>query len=93
MGQVEYQGQQTAGQVSGAGSQVRAGMTVCGTNGNEVGLVKEVRANDFLVNRSFQRDIYVPFNAVQTVRNDQVVLTIPADAVDTMDWPNPPTFG
>ena len=72
---------------------MRAGMTVYGTNGDEIGLVKEVRSNDFLVDRSLRRDVYVPFNAIQTVRNDQVVLNLPADQVDSMSWPNPPTFG
>ncbi len=73
--------------------QVQSGMTVYGTNGNEIGMVKEVRPNDFLVSRSLHRDIYVPFNAVQNVSNDQVYLNIPSDQVDDMNWPSPPMFG
>ncbi len=73
--------------------QVRSGMTVYGTNGNEIGMVKDIRSNDFLVSRSLHRDIYVPLNAVQSVSNDQVYLNIPSDQVDDMNWPNPPMFG
>lgn len=73
--------------------EVRSGMTVYGTNGNEIGMVKEVRPNDFLLNRSLHRDIYVPINAVQNVSNDQVYLNIPSDQVDAMNWPSPPMFG
>ena len=73
--------------------QVRSGMTVYGVNGNEIGMVKEIRSNDFLVNRSLHRDIFVPFNAVQSVSDDQVYLNVPSDQVDTMNWPSPPMFG
>lgn len=73
--------------------QVRSGMTVYGTNGNEIGMVKEVRSNDFLVSRSLHRDVYVPLNAVQNVSNDQVYLNIPSDRVNDMNWPSPPMFG
>jgi HSP20 family protein len=73
--------------------QVRSGMTVYGTNGNEIGMVKEIRPSDFLVSRSLHRDIYVPLNAVQNVSNDQVYLNIPSDQVDDMNWPSPPMFG
>jgi ribosomal 30S subunit maturation factor RimM len=43
---------------------MRTGMMVYGTNGHELGLVKEVRSNDFLVDRSLRHDVYVPFNAI-----------------------------
>ena len=55
-----------------------------------VGLVTHVREHDFLVRRSMLRDVYVPLSAVQEVGEDgRVVLAIPTDAVDTMDWPSP----
>ena len=88
-GQGAGAGEQAGMQGAGGAGQMRAGMTVYGTNGDEIGLVKEVRSNDFLVDRSLRRDVYVPFNAIQTVRNDQVVLNLPADQVDSMNWPNP----
>lgn len=93
---MEEQGAMPMGPGPGAeqqASQVRSGMMVYGTNGNEIGMVREVRSNDFLVDRSLHRDIYIPFNAVQNVSNDQVFLNLPSDEVDTMEWPSPPMFG
>jgi hypothetical protein len=55
-----------------------------------VGLVTHIREHDFLVRRSMLRDTYVPLEAVREVTEDgRVVLDIPSDAVDTMDWPSP----
>lgn len=92
----EQQGAMPMGPGPGAepqAGQVQSGMTVYGANGNEIGMVKEIRSNDFLVNRSLHRDIFVPFIAVQSVSNDQVYLNVPSDQVDAMNWPSPPMFG
>lgn len=70
-------------------SQVQQGMKVVGTNGDTVGQVKEVRSNDFLVNRNMQRDVYMPFSAVQNVSGNTIALNIPANQVDNMGWANP----
>ena len=37
----------------------------------------------------WQRDVYVPFEAVKDVVQGQLVLTVPAAEVDSMDWPKP----
>ncbi len=37
-----------------------------------------------------RRDLYVPLAAIREVTDDRVVLTVPADQVDDMDWPHPP---
>ena len=70
--------------------QVQAGMQVVGSDMSNVGNVKDVRDNDFLVDIPMQRDVYVPFSAVQNVNDDQVVLNIPAGQVQDMNWPSPP---
>ena len=44
--------------------QVRVGMDVVGIDGEMVGKVKEVRAEDFLLDRPFARDLYVPYRFV-----------------------------
>ena len=67
-------------------------MRVVGSDGADVGTVKEVRANDFLINRPMKRDIYAPFDAIRGV-NDTVMLNIPADDVDNTDWPKPALMG
>ena len=67
--------------------QVSAGMDVLGAEKERVGQVKEVRASDFLVERSLQRDVYVPFAAIREVTGNQVVLTVTSDHVDALKWP------
>ena len=68
---------------------VAEGMDVVGLDTTPIGHLKEVRDGDILVDRPWQRDIYVPFDAIHTVTYDAIVLTIPADRVATMHWPHP----
>ena len=72
--------------------QVQKGMPVVGSDGANIGLVKEVRDDDFLVDIPMHRDLYVPFSAVQKVEADQAVLNIPAHQVSQMNWPRPSLF-
>ena len=73
-------------------SQVQLGMPVVGSDMKNVGLVKEIRDDDFLVDIPMHRDLYIPFSAVQNVEDDQAVLNIPAHQVSQMDWPRPSLF-
>jgi hypothetical protein len=78
--------------------QVRPGMDVDGVDGEPVGVVKEVRSADFLVDRPLARDAYVPIDAVQAIVDEtateagrpRVILTVAAGRVDDMGWPSPP---
>jgi hypothetical protein len=74
--------------MSGMSDQIHEGMKVVGRNGNEVGEVKEVRSNDFLVDRSMARDVYVPFSACQKT-DGQIRLNVAADDVDNQGWEMP----
>ena len=65
------------------------GMEVVGADGGPIGALKDVDAGSVLVDRPWQRDVYVPFEAIRDVVQGQLVLTIPADQVDSMDWPKP----
>ena len=65
------------------------GTEVYGSDGGRVGSVKEARERDLLVDRRMRRDVYVPFDAVQSVAGGRVVLAIPAEQVDEMGWSNP----
>lgn len=60
-------------------------MEVFDRNGTSVGQVKEVREADFLVERRMQRDIYIPFEAIDRVGNE-VTLTVEKDRIDDMGW-------
>lgn len=76
---------------SGMNRQIRTGMEVVGRDGENVGEVKEVRSNDFLVDRSMARDIYIPFSACQAT-GGQVRLNVRADEVDNQGWEMPELF-
>ncbi len=65
------------------------GMEVVGRDGVPVGCLKAVRGDAMLVDRVLRRDVYVPFEAIHTVTGEQIVLTIPGDAVEAMRWPHP----
>jgi hypothetical protein len=67
---------------------LRLGMDVVGKNGNMIGSVKQIRDNDFLVDRSMARDIFVPFSACTKIDN-QVHLSVTADKVDNQGWQEP----
>jgi sporulation protein YlmC with PRC-barrel domain len=61
--------------------QVEQGMEVVGSDGERVGVLHDVRPAlaDILVHRPLlQRDVYIPFDAVDRVRDGALVLTIPA---------------
>lgn len=66
------------------------GMDVLGADGRLVGRVKAVVASYLLIDRAVQRDVYVPFEAIQALWHNQVVLAIPTAQVDDMHWPHPP---
>jgi|GEM_PF-79946 len=70
-------------------TQVREGMEVVGADGQRVGVVKEVRDRDFLVDRTMKRDVYIPFDAATRVEDSRVILAIGAEQVDTMHWEEP----
>jgi hypothetical protein len=56
--------------------QMNEGMDVVGSDGGHIGKVKEVRADDLLIDRRMQLDVYVPFSAIRDVVDDRVVLTV-----------------
>ncbi len=78
---------------TGLSSQLQPGMRVICSDKGSIGQVRDVRDNDFLVDLPMQRDVYVPFDAIQEVTIDLVMLNIPSDQVGKMGWDNPPLTG
>jgi hypothetical protein len=76
-----------------AEDELHPGMKVVGANGGEVGTIKEVRGDSFLVDRRMQRDVWVPLSAVAGTLENNVTLNIVADRVGDMNWPQPPLPG
>jgi|GEM_PF-1107477 len=76
--------------------QVRQGMEVVGSDTAFIGNIRDVRANDFLVDTPMRRDLYVPFTAIQSVEEDaaagRVVLNVLGSQVEAMGWPRPALF-
>lgn len=79
------------GVLSRMNRQIRPGKEVIGRDGEQVGEVKEVRSNDFLVDRSMARDIYIAFNACE-VSGGQIRLNVRADEIDNQGWEMPELF-
>lgn len=83
----------TAVQTKRGSFQVGQGMAVVGSDGQRVGELREVRPveADILVHRPLlQRDVYIPCDAIDGVRDGAIVLTLPADEVAQQGWPHPP---
>jgi hypothetical protein len=74
-------------------SELRLGMSVVGTDGRHVGRVKQVRGTDFLIDRRFRRDVYVPLGAIQRIVSEDhpatlfVALDVTAHKTDRIGWP------
>jgi hypothetical protein len=73
-------------------SQVRIGVDVADIRGSMIGIVKEVRTADFLVNRRLLRDLYVPVDAIYVVMDDALILNVRVASLDRMGWQRPPLW-
>ncbi len=69
-------------------NQIRPGMEVVGRDSGHVGEVKEVRSNDFLVDRPMERDVYIPFSACE-VTGGQIRLNVRSDEINDQGWEMP----
>jgi hypothetical protein len=73
--------------------ELRLGMSVVGIDGQHVGQVKQIRGTDFLIDRRFRRDVYVPLAAVQRIVSEDhpatlfVTLDVTAKKADRIGWP------
>lgn len=65
---------------------ISAGMVAVGSDGGIIGTVREVREEDFLVERTLARDVYVPLGAVRRMMENLVQLDVPSHEVDEMQW-------
>ena len=76
--------------------QIQVGMGVTSIDGHFLGNVKEIRDDEFLLDRPLARDIWVPFTVIlatedfssntRAVRPDEVVLTVSRAHIDTQGW-------
>jgi hypothetical protein len=77
--------------------EIKVGMKVSSLDGQPVGKVKEIRGDEFLLDRSLARDLWVPHSAVLAtedytgnyhgpVQPTMVVLTVSAANIDAQGW-------
>ena len=76
----------------GAGK-IHTGMEVVGMNGQHAGTVKEIRDNEFLLDREMARDVFVPFNSCKKIQDGKIFLNVAADKVDNQGWRQPDIVG
>lgn len=70
-----------------SGHRIRQGMHVVGIDGEQIGQVQDMRDGSFTLSRANgQRPLYVPSRAIQSVQNDQVVLTTRSSEVENQGW-------
>ena len=78
--------------------QIQVGMEVMSIDGHLVGKVKEVRAEDFLLDRPMARDLYIPYRFVLATEDyggtfrrgptepTEVVLTVSDADIESHGW-------
>jgi hypothetical protein len=76
-----------------SGLNVAPEMAVVGSDGDDIGTVKETRDGDFLVDRPMARDVYIPFTAIEASDGSTIRLNVRAGEVDNMGWQQPPMTG
>ena len=59
-------------------SRVKQGMKVVGSDANELGCVRECRADTFIVDCEGGGEVPVAFSHIKTIKGDTIELTIPA---------------
>lgn len=74
-------------------SRIHVGMEVYGSNGSFIGTVKQIYDADVWVDRTMQRDVFVPFTAMQAIADDRIVLDVISGRVGDMGWAKPTITG
>ncbi len=80
--------QMTQSQTLGTGkpNNLFQGESVVGSMGKSLGTVKEIHARDFVLDRPMQKDLHVPFTAIQDTNGNQVRLNLTSDQLDNQGW-------
>ncbi len=75
---------------------IQVGMEVIARDGQPIGKVKEIRGDEFLLDRPLARDLWVPLNAVLATEDYQgrrgpgqptkVVLSVSDARIDSQGW-------
>lgn len=67
-------------------SRVTPGMHVVDVDGGNLGRVKEVRSNDFKIDRRHAPDVFVHYADIESVDGDTIKLKLGPNQVDDLSW-------
>jgi len=70
-------------------SDIREGMEVVSSDGDNLGTVKQARQSDFLLDRSMSFDVFVPFDLVASTDANRVTLSVTKDDLGSMNLQRP----
>lgn len=65
---------------------LRQGERVVGIHGNDLGTIKEIHAQDFVLDRTVAPDVHVPFSAIQENTGNLVKINVTSDQIDKQGW-------
>ncbi len=65
---------------------LKKGMEVLGFDGGRIGRIKELRENDFVIDRRMQPDAHVGYKMIDSLVDDKVTLILPSHHVDDKNW-------
>lgn len=68
--------------------QIQEGQAVTDSRGTQLGTIRDIRSNDFLLRRTAGSSFFVPFTAIQEIKNNQVQLNIAANDLERQGWPS-----
>lgn len=66
--------------------QLGIGLDVRSADAQTIGTVKELHAAGFVIDRPLQPDVTVPYDAIRSITDEGVVLTLTAMEVDDRFW-------
>lgn len=72
---------------------VSPGMRVVGSDGNEIGTVCGMRADEIVVQRTTAGSVAIKLDTIQNVEGQEIILTIPSTALGPEGQPLPPAPG
>lgn len=67
--------------------QVTPGMPVVGSDRVSIGTVQLVEGDRFLLRRPKKQDVYIPFDLINDIINNEVIVDVPAGQIDWMNFP------
>jgi len=79
-------------ELTGLAAMLTAGMTVVDAEGKIVGMVKTIRQADFLLQRGWARDVFVPVDECVLEEDRVRLVRVNSSAIDDQNWSISPKY-